>query len=830
MKWRLFLVLLLWLMPCREGNCNPWNGKVVLQGFWWDYWNNNYPNNWSTYLADLAPRLREMGIDAVWIPPTVKNKNATGSVGYSPFDHYDLGDKFQGGSTATRFGTRDEYLRAVAILHANGIEVIQDLVWNHMDGAGSDTGAGGEDPAALSNKWKNFRYASYATPATSNDAANYGGRRGRFPKNWQNFHPNPDHNIESDDITAGFFGPDICYYSNARGLSSNMSYNPSQEVNYMRNGMRRWNVWMKKQTGVDGFRLDATKHFETWATQDFLWNLAFNAGFASGGSQMFAVGEFVGSRDQLDGWIDAVNSANGGTADLVGTFDFSLRGALKGVIDSLGAANLGALPGAQQNRRSRTVPFVNNHDTFRPVLDASGRYVGWNSGSEIGGHIDPNDPRIQLAYAVALAVDGSPQIFFEDLFDLHSTGRRWTHHPTNSVHLPARDWLANQVWCHQKLNFKDGAYKVRWQASDLLVIERSARALIAVNDHFTAWQTATVQTDFGANVWLHDYSGANAADVQTDATGRVALSVPPCNGSNVRRGYAIWGPRGIDAGFSPAAKITTQEWEMADDLGDSHPSSLRQGGALPGNSTAARTVGRFYPAAGTSVRIEGFATLDNANWRISVLANGIELTNMVGPHNLVLNFTPAKAEYHTLQVQNVDLSNPTQTVWVKAIYTSPRSRLSTPPVITRQPTNIFVVVGSTAIFEVEAAGNPMPTFNWAKAGQFLPTQTASTLVIPNVTVADAGTYSVRVLNEVQMLMSASATLTVYADGTPELTEVRWAAPDFSFRVAGKEGLRYQVEKSSDLVSWVSLQEAIAPFEVRDAALESHQFYRVRVIQ
>src|SRR5262249_27846102 len=96
---------------------NPWNGKVVLQGFWWNYWNNNYPNDWATYLADLAPRLRALGIDAVWIPPTVKNKDATGSVGYAPFDHYDLGDKFQGGNTATRFGNKDQFSRAVAILH-----------------------------------------------------------------------------------------------------------------------------------------------------------------------------------------------------------------------------------------------------------------------------------------------------------------------------------------------------------------------------------------------------------------------------------------------------------------------------------------------------------------------------------------------------------------------------------------------------------------------------------------------------------------------------------------------------------------------------------------
>src|SRR5688500_13823339 len=155
--YRRLLTLLAFLFAFAGAFSHAADRKVVLQGFWWDYWNNNYANNWSTYLADLAPRLSEMGVDAVWIPPTIKNKNATGSVGYSPYDHYDLGDKFQGGSIGTRLGTKDNLLRAIAILHANGIEVIQDVVFNHMDGAGSDTGAGGQDPAAPSNEWKNFR-------------------------------------------------------------------------------------------------------------------------------------------------------------------------------------------------------------------------------------------------------------------------------------------------------------------------------------------------------------------------------------------------------------------------------------------------------------------------------------------------------------------------------------------------------------------------------------------------------------------------------------------------------------------------------------------------
>src|ERR1035441_4872178 len=92
------------------------NREIIMEGFWWNYWNNNYPNAWGSYLTDLSPRIGVMGIDAVWVPPTIKNASSS-SVGYSPFDAYDLGDKYQKGSTPTRFGDKDEYLRTVAVMH-----------------------------------------------------------------------------------------------------------------------------------------------------------------------------------------------------------------------------------------------------------------------------------------------------------------------------------------------------------------------------------------------------------------------------------------------------------------------------------------------------------------------------------------------------------------------------------------------------------------------------------------------------------------------------------------------------------------------------------------
>ncbi|RYY67396.1 MAG: DUF1939 domain-containing protein [Chitinophagaceae bacterium] len=661
---------------------NPWNGKVVFQGFWWDYWNNNYPNGWANYLADLAPRLKAMGIDAVWIPPSVKNAS-TSSNGYSPFDQYDLGDKYQKGSTKTRLGSKDELLRAIAVLHANGIDVIQDVVFNHMDNAGSANGSGGSDPAANNgdgNTYKNFRYVSYTKPATDETATNYLARNGRWPKNWPNYHATASHNCNTGDICAAWFGPDICYVAGAYGQSSNATFNPTQGSDWMRSGARNWFVWMKKQTGVDGFRLDAVKHFESWATQDFLYNAKYNAGWANGGANMFAVGEYVGSAAEQDAWISSVKTSNGGTEDLTGTFDFSLRQAVKNMVSAGGSYDLGSLPSAQQANRYRTVPFVNNHDTFRPTKDANGNYTGWDAGNELGGgHIDPFDARLAVAYAVTFAVDGSPQVFFEDLFNLGNTAKRYSHLPTSATDLPQRDDIANIIWCHQKLNFKKGSYKVRWQAADLLLIERGYKAgpeasyaIIGVNDNWNTWQSATIQTDFGANKQLHDYSGANASDIWTDASGKVTIWVPPCDGSNLRRGYCIWGPAGITGGFAPAQRSTTQEWEMDNDLGDSHASSLGQGGALPASSTALRYAGKVFDQSGKTITVNVFPNNTTYSLTVGIYSNtDALLTSTSGTGTLTLSYTPTSTGFYKIKVRNTSTTNPAQKFWVKATYTAP---------------------------------------------------------------------------------------------------------------------------------------------------------------
>jgi alpha-amylase len=650
----------------------PSGGKVILQGFYWDYYNAQYPQGWANYLTEMAPRLKSLGIDAVWVPPSYKNANPA-SVGYSPFDHYDLGDKFQKGNTKTPLGDKDEFLRMVAVMHANGIEVVQDIVLNHVVDAGNTDGSGGQDPYAAANYddgstagFKNFRYICYETPYSGN-ATNYLNRKGRWPKNWQNFYPNENHGCCSNEQNSPYWGPDVAYESNSVGQSSCTNcYNPEQEENYMREQARDWFVWFKKQTGVDGYRIDAVKHFPADVMEDLLWNAQYNSLFANGGEEMIAFGEYLGSNYDLDAWANA-------TQNRAGTMDFGLRGSLYNMVLGQGGYDLGQLPGSQQSNRLRTVPFINTHDTFRPQVDENGNYASWDTFNELGGHIDPNEPRLETAYAVSMAVDGNPMVFMEDLFVM-DTPQRFDHRPYKQAELPTRDAIQNIIWCRQKLEFAQGAYLVRHTSPDNLIIERSGKAIIGVNDSWDTWQGNWIPTNFAPGTQLHDYSGANSNDIFVNQDGWVQIWTPPCNGSNVRRGYTIWGPAGISGGFDRPMEKTKQEWEMTNDLGDSHPWSLQQGGALPANSTAERLVGKIFSGNGTKIQLKCFPK-DKTQDLTLILANhdgSVHLDSVSGSGNIKFTVNSPGKNWYTIKVRNTYDTNPSQTVKVRAIYKAPK--------------------------------------------------------------------------------------------------------------------------------------------------------------
>jgi len=791
--------------------CHPSQGqervkKVVFQAFWWDYWNENFRFSWANYLTELAPRLKAAGFNAVWIPPAYKNENPD-FVGYMPFDNYDLGDKRQKGNghplndrLRTRVGTKDDLLRMIAVMHANGIEVIHDIVLNHNGGAGGgvqthgasgpagQAGAGGQDPISPSmanaNGFKNFRYVSYATPAIDETAVDYWSRSGRWAKNWQNFY-----NCTSgcNDINSMFWGPDINYDLTAFGQSSNIPatgnatfsggisrpyHNPVQTNGYMLNNARNWLVWMKKQTGADGWRWDAVKHFPLSVQEDLIYNTKYNAGFANGGQNMLNIGEWVGSAADLDAYVFNVRhgSAPGGVSNEIstGTFDFGLRGFNSGnqglftMITGNGGYNMQNIPGQQQSNRvmtypdgkrvHRTVPFINNHDTYRPIVSANGNFAqplgvssGWNNSSQLATNVDPREPRLAAAYAVIFAVDGNPQVFFEDLYNVWGTGKRYSHLPTSLTDLPHNADIINIMQAHQRLNFKDGDYGVPTAANspfyqqgnsgDHIVFERAGRALIGVTDAFngTATNSADQQVFIRvSDAWpvgtvLYDYSGAHGiTSVTVPADRRVLIATAPVGHTIPNafgHGYSIWAPAppGVTVTSvndlynylgtydQPLARTTTQEWEMANDLGDSHCESLGQGGSLPANSTNQRVAGKIFVEAGQPINYRITPETDGTQVVASLWNLDGNMLHSISGTSTTANplsgsFTPNFTGWVTIKVrQGVNTQN-IQRAWVNVTYKAPAT-VDTRNTANAVTTRAAIWTGNKGTTDVTDCGN-----------------------------------------------------------------------------------------------------------------------------
>ena len=288
------------------------------------------------------------------------------------------------------------------------------------------------------------------------------------------------------------------------------------------------------------------------------------------------------------------------------------------------------------------------------------------------GQIEPNDPRLSVVYALAFAVDGAPMVYFEDLFDIGYNGNRYNHDPTDSTELPMRSDIVNIIWCHQNLDFKDGSYLVRWQESDALVIERDSKAVIAVNDHWNNWKNLTgVQTNFSDGTVLRDYSGANTQTITVYGGGKMDISIPPCDGSaNLgRRGYCIWAPDGIQTNYVNPSESITQEWEMANDLGDSHPLSLQQGGMLPVNSQECRVVGKVYAKENSTISVELYPLFSTLSINLLLVdSNCTVIDSVSGIGNLIHDFDITSESWYTIKIRNSTPNQSGQKCWVKVNY------------------------------------------------------------------------------------------------------------------------------------------------------------------
>lgn len=126
------------------------------------------------------------------------------------------------------------------------------------------------------------------------------------------------------------------------------------------------------------------------------------------------------------------------------------------------------------------------------------------------------------------------------------------------------------------------------------------------------------------------------------------------------------------------------------------------------------------------------------------------------------------------------------------------------PVITNQPASQSVKVGQSVSFAVAASGSGNIRYQWRKNGTNIANASNANFSIAAATIADAGSYSVLVANDVGSVISKDAQLTVSINDTPSvpvitsqpqsLTVMSGQPASFAV-VASGNNLRYQWRKN-----------------------------------
>lgn len=366
--------------------------KTMMQYFEW-----YLPDNGLLWLRcqEQAKELKEAGINMVWLPPAYKGAAGKKSVGYDVYDTYDLGEFDQKGTIATKYGTREEYLRAVQRLQAEGIEVLADVVLNHMMGADGTEEVMVEETSA-SNREQDISGKEKITAWTKFD---FPGRNGKYSE----FHWNASHYSGTDWDEAGkrngiFRFDGKTWNRETDTENANYDYLMGADLDTDNpetvKAVTDWGKWYLDTVHMDGFRLDAVKHISFVFYREWLKEMRRHTG-----REFFAVGEYWSKElGKMTHYLDVTEKS-------LSLFDVTLHFAFLQAATSDGQFDMRTLfdDSLVKARPENAVTFVDNHDT----------QPGQALYSFIPAWFKP------IAYAlILLRKDGIPCVFYGDYYGI----------------------------------------------------------------------------------------------------------------------------------------------------------------------------------------------------------------------------------------------------------------------------------------------------------------------------------------------------------------------------------------------------------------------------
>jgi alpha-amylase len=372
---------------------------VMMQYFHWycpedgSLWNE---------VAEKASDLAKAGITSLWLPPAYKGTGGGMDVGYGVYDLFDLGEFDQKGSVRTKYGTKDEYVRAIQTAQKAGMRIYADVVFNHKLGADLEeemeaTPFSPDDRTETVGEYQHIKAWTHFT---------FPGRAGKYSKmEWHWWHFDAiDYNAFNEGESAVYLLKGKSFDDNVDLEKGNFDYLMGCDLD-MENPevvgeLKYWGEWCYDTTNVDGFRFDAVKHvsaefFQQWI--EHVRNYAERDLFAVGEYWSYeteALHHFIETTDGKVSLFDAplhynfhIASQAGETYDLRQIFDNTLV----------------------QQQPALAVTLVENHDS-QPLQSLESIVEAWFK---------------PLAYALILLREGGyPCIFYGDYYGAHYTDNK----------------------------------------------------------------------------------------------------------------------------------------------------------------------------------------------------------------------------------------------------------------------------------------------------------------------------------------------------------------------------------------------------------------------
>ncbi len=499
-------------------------------------------------IMQRLPEVVQAGYGALYLPPPQKSAGGGFSVGYNPFDRFDLGSRFQQGTVGTRYGTASDLQNLIRLAHRFGLEVYCDLVFNHNDNRGST--AINAYPAMIP---EDFHIRSSQDTGNNEVDFNNAPPFGFGTLNYDvvgladiaqedgNQVENGPFNLPTYATFNGYGKPSF-----VRDLASPDLYPGHLPVaEDVRQYLLRWGWWLTTQVGFDGYRLDAVRHTPP---NFFGWVQTQPGPFGSVGNlipylyslnpNLYIFGECFDTSgyDQREYLKTGMNM-----------LDFNLKFNLDSLLNSSGFGSLG-----------NTITNGYGIDSSLGMTYELGGLATDTGVAFIQSHDNGPPQANNLGYAFILTRPGSSIVYYDGNNENPSDYSQFPKPGRYDALGAGGDTITRLVDARDR--FGRGTLITRWSSDNLVVYERqvsgSGVMLVGLNirGDFTAL-SAQVQTSFAPGTVLTDQSG-QMPDVTVDGAAKVSLTVPSNSVpgiTNNARGYVIYAPRAPSpvAGIEP---------------------------------------------------------------------------------------------------------------------------------------------------------------------------------------------------------------------------------------------------------------------------------------